>query len=73
VLVLDEASCFLMTRHLEGRYNCGSKQGSRCIELECAYECQRHSKFFEISWILLKVYQRILKDKQAYDRVAREG
>jgi hypothetical protein len=36
VRVLDEASCFLKTRHLEGRYICGSKQGSRCIELECA-------------------------------------
>jgi hypothetical protein len=32
-----------------------------------------HSKFSGISWILLKVYRRIFKDKQAYDRVAREG
>jgi hypothetical protein len=40
VRVLDEASCFLMTCHLEARYICGSKQGSRCIELECAYEIQ---------------------------------
>jgi hypothetical protein len=31
---LDEASCFVRTRHLEGRYICGSKQGSCCIELD---------------------------------------
>jgi hypothetical protein len=37
--VLDEASCLFRTRHLEGRYIYGSKQGSRCIKLECAYEC----------------------------------
>jgi hypothetical protein len=30
-------------------------------------------KFSWISWILLKVYRRIFKDKQAHDRVAREG
>jgi hypothetical protein len=29
--------------------------------------------FFWISWALSKVYRRIFKDKQAYDRVAREG
>jgi hypothetical protein len=57
----------------KGGYICGSKQGSRCIDLECAYECQRYSELSEISWILLKVYQRIFKYKQAYDRVAREG
>jgi hypothetical protein len=57
----------------KGRYICGSKQGSRCIELECVYECRRHSEFSWISWILSKVYQRIFKDKQAHDRVAREG
>jgi hypothetical protein len=62
--------CFLRTHHLEGRYICGSKQGSRCIELECAYECRRHSEFSWISWILSKVYQRIFKEKQSHDRVA---
>jgi hypothetical protein len=54
-------------------YICGSKQGSRCIELECAYECRQHSEFSCISWILSKVYRRIFKDKQAHDQVAREG
>jgi hypothetical protein len=29
--VLDEASCFLRTHHLEGRYICGPKQGSICV------------------------------------------
>jgi hypothetical protein len=48
VRVLNEASCFLRTHHLEGRYICESKYGSRCIELECVYECRRHSEF---SWI----------------------
>jgi hypothetical protein len=71
--VLDEASCFLGTRHLNGRYVRGSKQGSRCIELECAYECRRYSEFSWVGWILSKIYRRIFKDKQAHDRVAREG
>jgi hypothetical protein len=31
-------------------YICGSKQGSRCIELECAYECRRHLEFSGIRW-----------------------
>jgi hypothetical protein len=42
-------------------------------ELECAYECRRYSEFSSISWILSKIYQRIFEDKQAHDRVAREG
>jgi hypothetical protein len=29
--------------------------------------------FFWIGWILSKVYRRIFEDKQAHDRVAREG
>jgi hypothetical protein len=49
VWVLDEASCFLRTRYLKGRYTCGSKQGSRCIMLECAYECRRHLEFSRTS------------------------
>jgi hypothetical protein len=57
----------------KGGISVDPKQGSRCIELECAYECQRHLEFSWISWILLKVYRRIFKDKQAHDRVAREG
>jgi hypothetical protein len=32
-VILDEASCFVRTHHLEGRYIYGSKQGSCCIEL----------------------------------------
>jgi hypothetical protein len=39
---------------LDGRYICGSKKGSRCIELECAYECRRYSEFSWIGWILSK-------------------
>jgi hypothetical protein len=42
-------------------------------DIRSFYECRRHSEFSWISWILSKVYRRIFKDKQAYDRVAREG
>jgi hypothetical protein len=34
--------------------------------LEYAYECQRYLEFSLIGWILSEVYQRILKDNQAY-------
>jgi hypothetical protein len=33
----------------------------------------RYSKFSWIGWILSEVYQRILKNKYAHDRVTREG
>jgi hypothetical protein len=62
MLVLVEASCLLRSYHLEGRNIRGSKQDSRSVELERAYECWRYSKFSWIGWLLLKVYRRILKD-----------
>jgi hypothetical protein len=57
VCVLDEASCFLRTRHLEGRYICGSKQGSKCIELECAYECRQYLVFLGLA----RYYRRFIE------------
>jgi hypothetical protein len=57
VRVLVEASSLVRSYHLEGRNICGSKQDSRCVELECAYECQRYSEF---SWIA-GCYQRFIE------------
>jgi hypothetical protein len=71
--VLVEASCLLRSYRLEGRNICVSKQDSRCVELECAYECWQYSKFSWIDWLLSEVYQRILEDKQTPDRAALEG
>jgi hypothetical protein len=58
---LDEASYFIGIHHLEGRYICESKQGSRYIELECAYECRRYLKLFWIGRGFLKISKPITK------------
>jgi hypothetical protein len=68
--VLVEASCLLRSCSIEDRNIYGSKQDSRCVELEYAYECWRYSEFSWIGWLLLEVYRGILKDNEAYDRVA---
>jgi hypothetical protein len=70
---LVETSCLLRADHLNGRNIHGSKQDSRRVELECAYECQRHLEFSWIGKLLLVVYRRILENNQAHDHVAREG
>jgi hypothetical protein len=39
-IFLVEANCLLRSYQLKGRNIYGSKQDSRCFELECIYECQ---------------------------------
>jgi hypothetical protein len=66
VQVLVEISCLLGSCRVERRNICGSKQDTRCVELEYAYEYRRYSEFSWIGWLLSEVYLRVLEDNQAY-------